>query len=332
MNDDYTEPDRMTSLFYYLPKDGVDILFIGDSHNFCTYIPQQIFNETGISSANIATSAASIINQYWELKEAIKKQNLKMVVMETNTFDLIFDNRPNNFYLHFTSGVSNIPNYSINKLLSYIDIKKHNYGIADKLTLFDIYGFTRYKEDTQRDFTQILPQTIGLILKPEQHFNTFGYYPLSDVVNCTDLNVVYSGNKEYLDFKETLEYEYLNKIYELCKENNIELVLSRAIYFSDCDLHFIDEQLDEWAKENDVDIIDYHKAKDICMFDFETDFFDTGHFNYLGAKKATNYFIDYLKTKENYIDHRGDAKYQLWENNDFDYNRVEEETLSNIKK
>lgn len=327
--DKLPDPDRVSTLFYYLPSNSVDILFLGDSHSYCTYISQDIYDQTKITSASVATSSNSIINQYWQLKEALKKQKIKMAVLETHPLELAGGNQPSRDYLHFTSGISIIPDYSINKLKCYIDMKKHSYGISNEISYSDIYNFTRYKEDLQRNNNNTFGDCISLFINPASQFETFGYYPVANIEIVDKKYTTYEGNNEYIDFSSTLEYEYLMKIYDLCKNNNIELVLSRAIYYSNCDLHFINDQIDQWAKNNNVDVIDYFKLIDDCGFDFNTDFRDKQHFNYLGAKKATNYFINYLE-KKNITGNCDPIKRKLWEENNFDYNRIEKEMLESI--
>ena len=60
----------------------------------------------------------------------------------------------------------------------------------------------------------------------------------------------------------------------------------------------------------------------------ETDFRDGDHLNFLGAEKLTRYFTAYLQDHYEFEDHRGDAKYSLWENSDYDYEKCREEILS----
>ena len=329
-NDEFLpDSDRTATLFYYLPEDTVDILFLGDSHSYCTYISQDIFNQTGITSASLATSSNSIINQYWQLKEAFKKQKIKMVVLETHPLELAGDNEPADIYLHFTSGISVIPDYSINKIRNYMDMNEHPYGISNEITLFDVFNITRYSEDLNRDYKKIIKDSYHLLTNPSSQYTTFGYYPTIENKPLEKKYTTYDNNSKYYDFTNTLEYEYLLKIYELCKSNGSELILSRTIYFANNDFHYFNDQIDKWAENNNISLIDYFKLIDECNFDFKTDFRDEQHFNYLGAKKATNYFINYLK-KKNITGNYDPIKCKLWEENNFDYNRIEKEMLESI--
>ena len=314
------DPDRVTTLFYELPKDSVDVLFLGDSHSYCTYINQDIFDEIGVSSASLATSACSTTNMYWQLIEALKTQNIKILIMETDPFESSFDNGLKEYRLGLTSGISMIPDTSINKYYNYKDIKQNGIGRAKTLTVFDVYQLFEYKEDFYRRYGTGIKEILNLLVYPAKEFRTFGYYQTNDVHEIEEINT-YKDNQTYLDFTKTVDYQYFIKIYDLCREKGIELILSRAMFESKDDLHCVNEQIDKWAKDNEVPVIDYFKLIDECGFDLSKDFRDEGHFNYYGAKKATAYLIDYLKSNYELENHKGDSKYALWEDNDFDYSK-----------
>lgn len=46
--------------FAQLEKDSVDLVFIGTSHQFCSIDPDIIYNEYGVESYMLATSAQTV--------------------------------------------------------------------------------------------------------------------------------------------------------------------------------------------------------------------------------------------------------------------------------
>ena len=47
--------------------------------------------------------------------------------------------------------------------------------------------------------------------------------------------------------------------------------------------------------------------------DWETDFYNSKHVNFLGAEKYTEYLSKYLEENYDLPDHRDDPKYESWE-------------------
>lgn len=59
--------------------------------------------------------------------------------------------------------------------------------------------------------------------------------------------------------------------------------------------------------------VNFNEYYDEIGLDFETDFGDRNHVNFLGAEKYTAYFSDYLDSHYDLPDHRGDKKYSNWD-------------------
>lgn len=66
-------------------KNTVDVLFLGDSECYSTFIPLKIWNDHGITSYVCGTTEQVLSFSYELLIKAEKKQNPKIVVLETNT-------------------------------------------------------------------------------------------------------------------------------------------------------------------------------------------------------------------------------------------------------
>lgn len=134
------DPDRRACLFFSLPNHTVDVLFTGTSHIYCSYIPQKIYDDTGITSAVLATSAQSYQNTYWLLKEALRHQQPKLVVLDIHSITSSVDETVQNSRLHYTSGISSLPDLSINKVFAYRDITSTALFTAYRLTPIFLIG------------------------------------------------------------------------------------------------------------------------------------------------------------------------------------------------
>ena len=89
--------------FYDMKKDTVDVLFLGSSHSYCGFSPQEFYDRCGIRSYNLGSSRQSTWLSYYWLREALKTQTPQAVVMDV-------------YYTRVSSG----DEPSVQKALSYM--------------------------------------------------------------------------------------------------------------------------------------------------------------------------------------------------------------------
>ncbi len=68
--------------FYKLEEDSLDVLFLGASQMFCGVNAQKLTEEYGISSYDFGASAQSLNITDYYLREALKTQKPKLVMVE----------------------------------------------------------------------------------------------------------------------------------------------------------------------------------------------------------------------------------------------------------
>ena len=324
------DPDRRACLFFSLPENTVDVLFAGTSHVYCSYIPQKIYNDTGITSAVLATSSQSYQNTYWLLKEALRHQQPKVVVLDIHSITSAVDEIVLNYRLHYTSGISSLPDLSINKLLAYQDITSQKEGWVKDMTVYDAYSFLEYKNEYDRG-TSDLVSIANLMINPVSEYKTFGYYPTDTVHPMTSLEPCISSSKR-TDLKQTEDFRQLQRIIELLQEKDIPLLLVRAPYHTSVlDDQQLYSQIFAWTDEQDIPVIDFFDLIDEIGIKLKTDFRDDDHLNYLGSKKITKYMETYLQQHYTLTNHKGDKKYSLWDRKKFDYKAVEKKIKESIK-
>ena len=68
--------------FYELEDNTVDVLFLGSSHAFEDFNTGTLWDEYGMSSFILAGSVQPMWNTYFYLKEALKTQTPKLIVLE----------------------------------------------------------------------------------------------------------------------------------------------------------------------------------------------------------------------------------------------------------
>lgn len=98
----------------------------------------------------------------------------------------------------------------------------------------------------------------------------------------------------------------------LCKKNNIKLVLYSAPSPVCYDIAMHNAAAD-LAKEAGVDYIDANYDRDKIKMNWKKDTHDKGdHLNLSGSRRMTKYLGDYLVSRCDLTDHRGDPDYQSW--------------------
>lgn len=320
-------PGRSARLFFELPENTVDVAFLGDSHSFCAFIPQLIYDNQGISNASLATPAQFISNTYWLLKDMIKRQDFKVLVIEAHSIEHSF--RGGFMEASFTSGLIMMPDFSINKLRGFYETKDIDMEYCSTIRLDSIYPLLQFNSDFGREggsFTKL----IDYMIRPGNYYKTLGFSPQTGVMALDSLSPGIEDDS--VDLSDSVVIEYLERIYNLCKQNDIEILITRAPFNSSGAYAKIYEDIFRWARSKDINVLDFFEKFEEAGLDLSTDFRDSTHVNYNGAKKISNYLSTYLKDNYNLKDHRGDSRYYIWENNDYSYAETEKEMALNIEK
>mgnify|MGYP003295589952 CR=1 FL=1 len=88
--------------FAQLEPDTVDVVFIGNSHQFCSISPEILYEKYGVNSFMLATSAQTVPMSYYAAMEAIELQHPKVIVFEVsycaNNFRTVSDEMTHCFF------------------------------------------------------------------------------------------------------------------------------------------------------------------------------------------------------------------------------------------
>lgn len=279
--------------YYELEDDVVDVLFLGSSHCYCSVDPSVLWDKYGIASFNLAISGQDFAGTYYTLKEALKTQKPQLVCME-----LFYSNR---------TGYQVDGNLYRNTLP--FKFSKNSYEVVDSLVQDeerkkDLWLrwpilHTRYKELQEEDFRIKSPTYLGY--RVEFATNDVGSLPL------------YTGN-EILELPEERN-EWLLKIVNLAKENDIQLCFFIAPYVASEEDQKLWKAVKKLAEEEDIPVLDMVELSGELGLDTRSDFCDWQHTNYYGAQKVSKYLGAYIKENYNLEDYRGQEVYALWDEN-----------------
>jgi len=307
--------------FYALPNQTLDIVFIGSSHSFASFVPM-VFNEhLNIDSYNLATNSATIEQEYFALKEAIKYHSPKVVVLE------MFSIRPysrEEYSYPAVHGAFDTMRLSMNK------INGVKYNVTDNKKLEFIIPIavyhTRWRE---------LELGVDVVNPFNNDFDPSPYYGYisSDKMKFDgDYSSFESPDllTDKVSFLPDERMEILNDITKLCAENDIKLIYAATPYttqddFSYVEMHEYLSGLEDYANENDIDIIDFNLLKEDLVLD-TLDFANNGHTNSSGAYLVSKYLAEYIEN--NYSSLLAFSSYDLIEESREKYNMF----LSEVEK
>lgn len=268
--------------FYHEPLNSLDLIFFGSSHSYATFMPSVIKKETNLNSYNFATQQQPLWISYYYMKESLKYQNPKYFVLEIFMTSADIDymeegiNRDAIDKMRFDLNKINV----INKSVENIDDRISYY--------FNLIKYhSRWNELGKTDILSLLPNH-------KLDAKGFTYFPKGDV-EIKDIDL-----RNYKVIKElsNKNYEYLNKIIKLAKDNNIELILVKSPVQNSEEKQAYYNKVEQIALENNVKYLNYNFLYNEINLDLKNDFFDYGHLDFDGAKKVSLHFSKYLKELE----------------------------------
>lgn len=282
----------MISEYYDSEKDH-DVIFIGDCETYANISPLVMYQEAGIKSYVRGSSQQMLWQSYYILKETLKYEKPKIVIFNVGALRN-GEEKINEAYNRLA-----IDKMKWSKEKVEIIIASMNEDESFISYLFPILRYhSRYDKLKSEDLKYLFKSKKVL-------YNGF-------LVNKNVKAVENLPAKKKLgsyDFPEE-NLKYLNMIVELCKDNNIKLILMKAPSFYPYWYEEYDEFLNDYSKENNLDYYNFINLIDEIGLDFSNDTYDGGlHLNLYGATKLSRYFSQILSDKYNIPNYSGDEKY-----------------------
>lgn len=292
--------------YYKLDKNSIDVLFLGDSSVYRGISPLELYNKDGIASYNMALTGARIHTQYKMLKESLKTQKPKLLVINTESLYLTSKQNEN------LDKVNKQFELDLIGKLKKVFSKEDKRSIHDKLKyIFPVIEF----HDNWKNMN--LGNYASLFVR--NNYYRKGFIP-SRVIKPYKKDYsfkVIDDKRKAIPLKNK---KYFNKIINLAKENNIKILVIAIpnTHIWDYQKH---NEIKHLSVEKEFKFLDlvYH-AKELD-FSFKTDTRDGGyHLNTYGALKVSDYLSTYLKKNYQLKDIRNDDRYVSWKE---DYQKYE---------
>ncbi len=205
--------------FYEMRENSIDVLFLGSSVCVNAFSPQEIYNLYGIRSYNLGSEQQSIFLSYYWLKEALRFQNPQAVVLDTRFLMTIHPESKINTTEGLTRKCLDPMKWSRVKAEAVKDLCTIDEAQSElSYYLTNIRFHSRWNSLTEYDID----------LSRIRHAELKGYSAIADYNEYPYEPFELKEPDSYKDFDasvNTLMMEYLNRTVELCKENQIRLIL-----------------------------------------------------------------------------------------------------------
>lgn len=260
--------------FYNSPKDEYDVMYFGSSNTYCSFNPLVVWEKTGVKSYVFATQQQPVWATYHYMVDAMKTQDLDLAVVDVLMFsknDEYYDDGVNYTFC------DNMP-MSKNKLeliKASVPLEKR-FSLACRFVKYHSRWEDLNKQDLTYNPREMSDYSKGFYVLPTR----FTGAETTDLSGVTGENPITKKN-----------LYYLNKIIELCRENDVELMLVKTPSNATEEEKKYYNTVERIAGDNGITFVDYNMHYDEINFDFDKDFFDDSHLNVNGAEKFTEYFV-----------------------------------------
>ena len=273
---------------FYEEEENIDVLFFGTSHVINAVYPMELWNDYGIVSYNLSNYSEALNVNYWQLVNALKHTKPKLVVIDL--FSLGWDSTVVSKQLHHFTDYMPLSKLKLDIVTDLLP-KEDQMEYLVELSLYH----SRWDELSQSDFC------------PEPWCEK-GAEIRTRLEDCEAPELI---PKEQYHFEDKGNMEYLQKMIDLCKANNIQVLLT-YIPFTDV----APEQLEEanygylLAKEQDLSYINFFYIDN--LLNHKIDNSDGDHVNVSGARKITDYIGQYIIENFDIEDQRTNECYAHW--------------------
>lgn len=282
--------------FYKQDKDTIDLLFMGSSHTYCNISTGVIWENYGITSFDLGGAEAPLWSTYYQMREAFKYQHPDVLALEVSTAAIRPSLDPPEFWIEDNDYGMKWNENRINLL------KVQTNGWLYKRIVFPLSTMhQRYSELTKDDFVD---KNNRKSYKGYDYREADVSFEVEDVSDVTEM-------AQITDRAE----EYLYKIIDLCREENVELWFFITPYVTNAEHQAIFNYIENIAVEQGIPYVNLNEPEylEALDFDYGTDMADELHVDIGGSIKLSNYLGEYLQKEYNLADHRGDARYASWD-------------------
>ena len=259
--------------FYNEEENQFQVMFFGPSHAYAAFSPLELWEETGVKSYVFATQQQPLWATYTYIKEALKTQDLSLVVVDCR---MAFGEQE-----YYDQGVTysymdDIP-LTWNKVELALQSAPDLEGRLSTLFNFMMYH-DRWSKLNRQDFTFRRDQARDpykgyVMLSPQEK-----PMPRPAIETVTDRTPLLEKNRRWLE-----------EIVRLCREEGVDLWLVKTPSNLELEEKALLNTVEDFAAENRIPFHDFNEDYEAIGLS-EDMFHDEHHLDVFGASRFTRFF------------------------------------------
>lgn len=274
-----------------LPKDYADVLFIGNSHAYCTFVPDIVTEVSGRSSFNAGIPDQKIDVTAIYLEEVLKRQVPDIIVLECFSFG-----DSSGTYRGYKPNINSL-NLSPAKVRLCFDLFENPFDALRASTrLFDCH--TNWKKP------ELVMQNLKYMLRPQSSVpENKGFYKLTSKMSYRSLmKFSQSSQLRFTPKINDLSITAFERILKLCNDRDIRLIATMApfndTYRKRIGYSRFHKMFADFFEQYGIEFIDFNlldHETGLVNADFEDVTGNAQHLNVYGAKKISRIMGDRLR-------------------------------------
>jgi len=283
---------------YEREDNTIDVLCVGSSLVYADINTNILWADYGIAAYDLSSAEQTYWISYYNIKEALKTQRPKLILLDAKAATYTLDYSKRGRTILSTYGIKGLDN-RIGATFACVETAE---SAVDFLLAFGQIH-SNYQRLTLNDF--VFPPDNG---GRGDNWNGFIEVDISESHERPSL--VWTSTRQAMNSREE---EYVRKIFELCRDEGIEIMLvgmPNPDYAYD---HMYYNYLWSVASEYGVTGINYNNPDLRFGLRYTSDFADWQHLNVKGSVKFSKKLGADLIELYGLEDRRGNARYSAWD-------------------
>ena len=278
--------------FYQEPENTIDVLGLGSCNLYSSFSPVLMYDKYGVTGYNFACPDEELSTSYYYLKEALKTQDIKVVMIES----LFLTNTNSQKREHYNRLALDYFPLNMNKISLALEtskresehMKTYNPSSPDELLTFAGYMFPLLRYHSRTDIRR---KDIAFFLKNRFYNYYKGGFPQYNYTANDDnfFDCVFNGNEI-----NEMSRKYVPMIQDLCRDRGIRLIIIKSPNYARWgydDTHT--KIVRDFAEELDIPFVDFmaDENNNFELYDYGE---HTGRLNIYGMKKLSDTLGAYI--------------------------------------